>query len=88
MTRKVTEPPDRLTRLCAAMIAALESHPERGAEKCIVFMAHPTEGDSFISGMKLHGYDDQRDAVTDLIAHLQAVLKHNGISMNVDIGEG
>jgi hypothetical protein len=68
-----TEPTDRLTRLCAAMTDALDAHPERGEEKCIVFLQ-----DGKIGGLQMHGYDDDKEAVADLFIHLRAIFRANG----------
>lgn len=67
------EPHDRLTRLCAAMTDALDSHPERGEEKAIVFLQDGERG-----GLQLHGYDDDTDAMVDLFVHLKALFEANG----------
>jgi hypothetical protein len=67
------EPHDRLTRLCDAMTAALEAHPERGAEKCAIFLQDGERG-----GLVLHGYDDDTEALADLFMHLRAIFRANG----------
>lgn len=81
------EPTDRLTRLCAAMTDALDAHPERGDEKCIVFLQDDEHG-----GLQLHGYDDDTDAMVDLFMHLKAIFRANGKDIdfvNFDqIGQG
>ena len=69
------QPHDRLTRLCAAMTDTLEAHPERGDEKCIVFLQ--SEADQR-GGLQLHGYDDDTEAMVDLFLHLRAIFKANG----------
>lgn len=72
--RRVGEPFDRLTRLCAAMTAALEADPECSEEvKCIVFLDDGRRG-----GIQLHGYEDDTDAMVDLFMHLKAIFKANG----------
>lgn len=72
-TWRSEKPGDRLTRLCAAMADALEAHPERGDEKCIIFMQDGKRG-----GLVLHGYDDDTDALVDLFMHLKAIFRANG----------
>lgn len=62
--KRTTEPHDRLTRLCDAMTQTLEQHPERGEEKCIVFLQDSERG-----GLVLHGYDSDTEAMTDLFLH-------------------
>jgi hypothetical protein len=74
-TRTEGEPHDRLTRLCAAMTDALEAHPERGDEKCIVFLQ--SEADQR-GGLQLHGYDDDAEALADLFMHLKAMFEAQG----------
>lgn len=70
---RTTGPHDRLTRLCAAMTDALDAHPERGDERCIVFLQDAERG-----GLSLHGYEDDREAIVDLLMHLRAIFKANG----------
>jgi hypothetical protein len=74
-------PVDRLTRLCAAMTEALDAHPERGDEKCIVFLQDA--GESGLGGLQLHGYDDDKDAMVDLLIHLKAIFESNGMQFMV-----
>jgi hypothetical protein len=73
--QRTVEPHDRLTRLCAAMTDALDAHPERGDEKCIVFLDSKTD---MRGGLQLHGYDDDMEAMTDLFMHLRAIFRANG----------
>lgn len=73
MKRTVGEPHDRLTRLCDAMTDALDAHPERGKEKCIVFLQDEKRG-----GLQLHGYDDDTEAMADLLVHLQVIFRAAG----------
>lgn len=83
---KSEEPNDRLTRLCDAMSRAYEAHPEQGEEKVIIFMQDGNRG-----GLELIGYDDDSEAVTDLIVHLAAILKTNGLTLQlvpVPVGHG
>jgi hypothetical protein len=74
---RTTEPHDRLTRLCAAMTETLDAHPERGNEKCIVFLQeHGGEGAR--GGLTLHGYENDVEAMADLFMHLRAIFAANG----------
>lgn len=73
-TRTEGEPHDRLTRLCAAMTEALDAHPEHGDEKAIVFL----QASDGRGGIVLHGYDDDVDAMADLLVHLTAIFEANG----------
>lgn len=70
---RTSEPIDRLTRLCAAMTEALDAHPERGDEKCIVFLQDGERG-----GLQIHGYEDDTEALVDLLIHLRAIFRANG----------
>ena len=72
-TRTEGEPHDRLTRLCAAMIDALDTHPERGDEKCMIFLQDEKRG-----GLVLDGYDNDTEAMADLFMHLRAIFRANG----------
>lgn len=84
-TRTVDEPHDRLTRLCAAMCDALDAHPERGDEKAIVFL----QEDGGRGGIELHGYEDDTDAMVDLLFHLRSIFAANGKQlMIVPLGHG
>ena len=71
--KRTLEPHDRLTWLCDAMIKTLEAHPEHGEEKCIIFLQ-----DGKRSGLVLHGYDDDVEAMTDLLLHVRAIFRANG----------
>lgn len=78
-TRTEGEPHDRLTRLCAAMTTTLDAHPEHQAgDKCVVFLDDGDRG-----GMVLHGYDDDTEAVADLLMHLRAIMRANGKDLQV-----
>lgn len=72
---RTTQPHDRLTRLCAAMTVALEAHPERGDEKCIIFLDSKAEERG---GLQLHGYEDDIEAMVNLFMHMRAVFRANG----------
>lgn len=86
-TTRTAKPHNRLTRLCDAMTEALDAHPERGDEKCIVFLQEP--GDHGLGGLQLHGYEDDREAITDLVIHLRAILKSRGIELHIaSLGQG
>ena len=78
------EPHERLTRICGAMVDTLEAHPERGEERCIVFLKNDREG-----GMVLHGYEDDTEAVADLFTHLRAIFRANGSDLQIHaLGQG
>lgn len=72
-------PHNRETRIVAivqeAIVAALAEHPEleAGGEKLIVFMDGQER-----SGLVLHGYEDDTEAMVNLFMHLKAIFKANG----------
>jgi hypothetical protein len=71
---RTSEPVDRLTRLCDAMIEALVAQPENGEDvQCIVFLQDEKRG-----GLVMHGYADDATAMADLIMHLRAIFRANG----------
>jgi hypothetical protein len=80
------EPQDRLTRLCDAMAATLEAHPEyrEGVDKAQIFIQDGERG-----GIVLHGYDDHSEAMAELLYHLTKVFKAHGQDIKiVSLGEG
>jgi hypothetical protein len=72
------EPNDRLTRLCAAMTDALDAHPERADEKCVVFLQDAERG-----GLQLYGYEDDTEAMVDLLTHLKAIFESSGLEFHI-----
>lgn len=78
-------PHDRLTRICATMTDAMDAHPEtRPEDKAIVFLDDGQRG-----GIQLHGYNDEGDALTDLLIHLTALFEANGQTLRIiPIGSG
>lgn len=80
-TRNEGPPTNRLERICDAMTTARLAHPETlDDDKAILFMT----GEGF-SGMVLSGYEKDHDneAIADLLLHLRALMKANGIEMDV-----
>jgi hypothetical protein len=74
VTRTEGQPHDRLTRLCAAMTAALESAPEYAPTvKCVVFL-----DDRDRAGLQTFGYEDDLDAAVNVFMHLRAIFEANG----------
>lgn len=71
---KSDTPQDRLTRICDDMIATFNQHPEkRAADRAIVFLVDEVKG-----GIGIAGYDDDKDALVDLIVHLRAIFRARG----------
>jgi hypothetical protein len=85
------EPHDRLTRLCDAMTATLEAHPEHGSDvRCVVFLHDAKRG-----GLQIHGYETETpeeasiEAVADLFLHLKAIFEAQGKTLVfAPLGEG
>lgn len=77
------EPSDRLTRLCDAMVTALEDDPEyQDGDHVVIFISRDIEETSQMQGgLVLHGYDDDTDALTDVFAHLAAIFEANGMKL-------
>lgn len=81
-----TEPHDRLTRLCAAMTDTLDAHPDRGDTKCVVFLDSYSEKKS---GLVIHGYDDDAEALAAVLVHLRAIFRANGKDLQfLPVGAG
>lgn len=77
--RRTHEPRDRLTRIGDAMTNAMTSHPEaREGDRAIVML-----DDGNMGGIVLHGYDDDLDALTDLLVHLRAIFRAQGKDLDV-----
>lgn len=77
------KPADRLTRLCDAMTSALEADPEyRDGDKAIVMLDDGSRG-----GIVLHGYDDDMQAMADLLTHLGAVFEAGGKTLRIGFGQ-
>lgn len=79
---------DRLTRLCAAMTETLDAHPESDdSVKCVVFLDDGDRG-----GLQMHGYEDDADAITDVLVHIRAIFRANGSDLQFlpldQIGQG
>lgn len=67
---------DRLTRICAAMTTAFDAHPEKlDGDKCIVFLDSDPEQRS---GLTIHGYTDEVEAMANLFMHLRAMFRSTG----------
>jgi hypothetical protein len=72
-TRSLT-PQDRLTRICDTMLATFNQHDEKHeTDRAIVFLVDEHKG-----GIGVAGYDDDKDALVDLIVHLRALFRARG----------
>ena len=73
-TTKSDTPPDRLTRVCDTMLETFNQHGEkREADRAIVFLVGEGKG-----GIGIAGYDDDKDALVDLMIHLRAIFRAQG----------
>jgi hypothetical protein len=74
-TTKSDAPQDRLTRICDTMLDAFNAHAEkRATDRAIVFLVDDTKK----GGIGIGGYDDDTDALVDLIIHLQQLFRARG----------
>ena len=72
-------PHDRLTRMCDAALRAYEEHPEHGEQdRCIIFMDDGEEG-----GLVISGYDEDTEAMANLLRHLQAMFAASGMKLDL-----
>jgi hypothetical protein len=75
---KSDTPQDRLTRIGNMTLAAFNDHDEkRTADQAIVFLKDATKG-----GIALAGYDDDKDAIMDLVVHLRAMFRTHGLDLH------
>lgn len=79
------KPVDRLTRIGDRMTTALEADPEhRDGDKAIVML-----NDAGGGGITMAGYDDDTEAMADLIIHLKAIFEANGKTFKIlPLGHG
>jgi len=74
MTTKSGTPQDRLTRICDTLLATFNGHTEKHAiDRAIVFLVDEHKG-----GIGIAGYDDDNDALLDLVVHLRAMFRARG----------
>jgi hypothetical protein len=77
--KRTIDPHDRLTRLCAVMTDALDADPEMTDDvNAIVFLQDGDRG-----GIQLHGYDDDVEAMVDLLWHVRAIFRANGKDLHL-----
>lgn len=73
-------PQDRLTRVCDAMLDAFRQHAEiTDTDRAIVFLV----GRDKRGGIGLWGYDDDSEALVDLLVHLRAIFRANGKDLHI-----
>lgn len=71
------QPLERMTRLCAVMVDALEAHPEYDDSiRCAITVTDGEQG-----GMVILGYDTDMQAVHEVLKHLRAMAAMNGIKL-------
>lgn len=74
--RAHTTPTDRLTRICDQMTTTFDLHPEtQTGDRCMVFLDSDVDR---MGGLVLHGYEDQRDALVNLLMHIRAMFRSMG----------
>lgn len=72
-------PHDRYTRICDAMAATAETHPERvRGDRCIVLLA---DGDG--AGVAISGYDDDLAAAAAMLELLKQILAPAGYTVQI-----
>jgi len=72
-------PQDRITRIADTMLTVFNNHAEkRGADRAIVFVTDTVKE----GGIAFTGYVDNRDAIVDLIVHLRAMLRTQGLDLH------
>lgn len=72
-------PHDRLTRMCATMLAALEADPEyQEGDRAIVLLDDEAKG-----GITLHGWENDAEAMAALFVHVRAIFQSNGSDLAV-----
>lgn len=83
--RTEDQPHDRLTRICDRVTTAIDADPEHQPEdKAIIMLDDGEKG-----GLVLHGYDNDVDAMADLLTHLKAIFEANGRTLVVaPLGRG
>lgn len=78
--RSEDAPMERMTRLCAAMTAALEANPEHTPTvKAVVLLMDGKTG-----GLQLHNYASDDEALVDLMVHVQALCETRGLTLTVN----
>lgn len=76
------EPPnDKIHRIAQAMLNAWENHPEHEGVHVIAFVTEDLDGFSNAT-TGLGGYEQDGDAFVDMMAHMTAVAKANGMKMS------
>jgi hypothetical protein len=79
------EPDDRLDRICQAMDATLEAHPElREGDQAVVFL-----NDGKTAGiLGLHGYEDDAAGLLDLVCQVKGLFEANGKTLMIVPSDG
>ena len=61
------------------MTVVFDNHPEhRDGDKCMVFLDDGERG-----GIVMDGYDNDHEAIVNLILHLRAMFKANGQNLEI-----
>lgn len=79
--QRTNKPHNRLTRICDQMTQTFDRHPEHlPDDRCIVFLDSDTDR---MGGIVVHGYDDDRQALVNLLMHVKAMFASMG--MHIDL---
>jgi hypothetical protein len=79
MTRRSHKPHDRLTWICDRLLSKFESDPHsKTSDRICIFIT----GDE-TSGLVLGGYEDDLEAMTDLLIHMKKVFEANGKNLMI-----
>lgn len=77
--RMTDEPHDRLTRICGAMTATMDVHPEtRHRDRAVIML-----DDGEMGGIAMHGYEDPKDGLVDLVMHARAMFHSLGLGFEI-----
>ena len=78
-TTRTTSPKDRLTRICAAMLATFNQSDEiKEGDRAIVFLNDDEKG-----GIAMTGYANDKEAIADLVVHLRAMFHAQGVELHL-----
>lgn len=81
--RRTPEPHDRLTRLADELLSALKARDDAVDVKAMVFLFDDRRG-----GIGISGYDNDTEALSDLLVHLHAMFKAQGKQFQIMTDDG
>jgi hypothetical protein len=84
--RREEQPFDRLSRLSAAMIEAMEAHLDyQDGDRCAIFMSSPHDSHGMTA---VTGFEDDASALASIMQHVEALAKVNGMTLTFVPMEG